>query len=190
MDKKIIAYRNKKWQVVKSLKDDIFWYFAYSGRNKQAEKALLRGVSLYYYNGEYCFINYLIEDKEPLVSNGLFGVYKIKDFSGESISCYNHIYWEAKGNGEEIVYTSVVNIENQHKLVEEFVTIDYAMDDEYEREFKIMTDKYYSWKSLKSDMFDSYKETGDFEFDDSLYPVSDIERVTKEELLIEFMENI
>ena len=53
-----------------------------------------------------------------------------------------------------------------------------------------MTDKYYSWKSLKSKMFDSYKETGDFEFDDSLYPVSDIERVTKEELLIEFMENI
>ena len=72
MDKKIIAYRNKK--------------MIYSGRNR----GLLSGASLYYFQGQYCFINYLVDNKEPLVSK----VYKIKDFSGESISCYNHIYEE------------------------------------------------------------------------------------------------
>lgn len=54
-------------------------------------------------------------------------------------------------SGDEIVHGEVENFENDQKLSYDYVAKVFAEEDYYQRMFKTMTDKYYSWTSyLKS----------------------------------------
>lgn len=57
--------------------------------------------------------------------------------------------------GGEIVSTSIVNPENEQKLIEAFVSPEYAEKDEGRRQLCVMTDSYYDWKSERKAIHDS-----------------------------------
>lgn len=63
----------------------------------------------------------------------------------------------------EIVHTDVVNVENEQRLLSEWVTIPYANTDEAERELCVTTDGYYDWESERSRMIDRIRDGEDIE---------------------------
>lgn len=91
---------------------------------------------------------------KPVATNGNFGFYSLASIEGKDITdndCALEYYdtYEPRPVSihEEIVSEEVVNIENDQRLIDCFVSKDLYKQDLYERMLCTETDRYYDWTS-------------------------------------------
>lgn len=116
------------------------------------------GVLLDNDNGKICGVN-------PTKAGGnrsFFSLDSLADIDiedGDTRVTYDEEYnGDFDDNEVPITYTEVANIGNRQKLVREWVTEDYADDDEYEREILTLTDEHYEWTSELSKLVKALRE--------------------------------
>lgn len=77
-----------------------------------------------------------------------------RSMSEEEIQSLSFLSYDDAMGGEylggEIVSAYIVNPENEQRLAEEFVSVEYAETDEAEREILTDTTPYHAWRSLRS----------------------------------------
>lgn len=67
-----------------------------------------------------------------------------------------------------LVYDEVVNNENEQKLIEEYVTPEYAAFDYAERELCVITDRYYDWVSRREKILNEILAENEYDEYDNL----------------------
>lgn len=120
---------------------------------------------IYTYNGNTVILADVADmaqytDVEPLDTCRGIGAYLATD-DVIQLACqhdlcretYDDSYSAYSGN-VEIIDTEVVNVENPQRLTDEWVSKEYALRDEAERELCVTTDRYYDWTSERSKMID------------------------------------
>ena len=124
------------------------------------------GVLLDNDNEKICGVNPM----EKGLNRSFFSLDSLTDIDiedGDARVTYDEEYnGEFDDNEVPITYTEVANIGNRQKLIREWVTEDYADDDEYEREMLTLTDEHYEWTSELSKLANALR--------DAYYPNMDV----------------
>lgn len=130
-------------------------------------------IASYIYKGELGFLMFEQDDKKALGNCGNIYFYPASEFTDEELveltpddvcatveDCYS---CGPSDDDIEIIDGTVVNPENNQKLIDTWVGVDYAADDKVERELTVVTDRYYDWTSERKKMLDKiayYEEKG------------------------------
>lgn len=132
-------------------------------------------VASYIYKGEPGFLMYEQEGKKALDCCGGQYFYPMSEFTDKELvrltsddvcctieDCY---VGECADDEMEITDGTVTNPENPQRLINTWVGVDYAKDDEVERELTVTTDRYYDWTSERKKMLDKITNYEEKEYD-------------------------
>lgn len=114
-------------------------------------------MKTYRLNGQNVFLarDYDMPGVKPLDYIGDIGAYRAEDYNGcDTMLTTDEAYSGETSDAVEIVATVCTNPENEQCLVEGWWSLDYAVEDEFEREFLVWTDGYFEWRSERERMED------------------------------------
>ena len=118
-------------------------------------------MKTYRFNGQWVFLARTcnVPGVEPLAYIGDIGAYRRGDYNG----CDALLTTDEDYNGESFDSVDVIHgvcrsPENEQGLVEGWWTLDYAIEDEFKREFLVVTDRYFDWRSKREKMEDEIWE--------------------------------
>lgn len=126
----------------------------------------MKSFKNYRLNGEQVVLIYLdeMEGIEPLAAYDTnYGVYALTPEIEPRIEAgeltVGLTYEDSYGapildEEEEIDYRDVQNMENEQRLAHEWVSVEYAKQDEAHRMLCVTTDEYYDWTSDRAEMLD------------------------------------
>ena len=94
---------------------------------------------------------------DPLVKECDFNPYLLTDELTKYLNdnditplrCEDDSYSDNLPDGEEIIFDEIVNVENEQRLIPCWITEEWCKWDRFEREYRVRTDKYYSWTSQR-----------------------------------------
>lgn len=118
-------------------------------------------MKTYRLNGQLVFLarDYDMPGVKPLDFVAEIGAYRAEDYNGcDTMLTTDDIYNGKSIDSVEIVATVCTNPENQQCLAEGWWSLDYAVEDEFEREFLVSTDGYFDWRSERARMKDKIWE--------------------------------
>ena len=73
----------------------------------------------------------------------------LRDNDITPLRCGEDSYSGILSNGEEIIFDEIVNFENEQRLIPCWTTEEWQKWDRFEREYRVTTNNYYSWKSQR-----------------------------------------
>lgn len=141
-------------------------------------------IKVYKYNDVRVFLAYEDDVKgvKPLDTSGNIGAYPIECYDGSTVCCTTEeVYGYEYEDDVEIVCCECVNPENEQTLVSGWWSLEYAIQNEFDRTFLVATDRYYGWRSERSKMIDELYEVSE----DNVVP-----RKVYAELKSEWDENV
>lgn len=114
-------------------------------------------IKVYNYNDVLVFLAFEDDVKgvKPLDTDGNIGAYPIECYDGSTVCCTTEEVYSGEWVDEvEIVCCECVSPENDQSLLIGWWSIDYAINDEFERTFLVTTDRYYDWTSERTKMLE------------------------------------